>query len=122
MKKIIRSKFDLFSEWVADNLGQPIAFAIALCAILLWAAFGPVTNFSQTWQLIVNTGTTIATFLMVFLLQNTQNRDTAALFDRLDEVRMNQELILDLERRLSERLIMIELVLDKKDNGAITDV
>lgn len=122
MKKIIRSKFDLFSEWVADNLGQPIAFAIALCAILLWAAFGPVTNFSQTWQLIVNTGTTIATFLMVFLLQNTQNRDTAALFDRLDEVRMNQELILDLERRLSERLMMIELVLDKKDNGAITDV
>lgn len=122
MKKIIRSKFDLFSEWVADNLGQPIAFAIALCAILLWAAFGPVTNFSQTWQLIVNTRTTIATFLMVFLLQNTQNRDTAALFDRLDEVRMNQELILDLERRLSERLMMIELVLDKKDNGAITDV
>lgn len=113
MKKIIRSKFDLFSEWVADNLGKPVSFAIALSSILLWAGFGPLTHFSQTWQLIVNTGTTIATFLMVFLLQNTQNRDTLELHDRLETIARQQELILNLERRLSERVMEVELQLDK---------
>lgn len=113
MKKIIRNKFDLFSEWVGDNLGKPAAFAIALSCILLWAAWGPFAHFSETWQLIVNTGTTIATFLMVFLLQNTQNRDTKETHECLQNVLHQQELILDLERRLAERVTQIELLLDK---------
>lgn len=66
--------------------GQPAAFAIALSVILLWLAGGPLFHYSDTWQLVVNTATTIATFLMVFLIQNSQNRDAAALQAKLDEL------------------------------------
>lgn len=113
MNKILRSNFDRFSEWIADNLGKPVAFALALSAVLIWAACGPLANFSQTWQLIINTGTTIATFLMVFLLQNTQNRDTAETHDILKEVRDNQRRIADQQRRMAECLTEIRLSLDK---------
>lgn len=114
MNKIIRGKFDLFSEWIADHLGKPVAFAIALSAVLLWAVWGPFAGFSQTWQLIINTGTTIATFLMVFLLQNTQNRDTTEVHEMLREIRRNQRLLIELERRHGERLTTIELWIDHK--------
>ncbi len=66
--------------------GQPLTFASALLIIILWGVTGPVFGFSDTWQLIINTGTTIVTFLMVFLIQNSQNRDAAAMQAKLDEL------------------------------------
>jgi low affinity Fe/Cu permease len=78
--------FTDFSNWVAQVSGRPMTFAICLFVILLWALSGPIFGFSDTWQLVVNTGTTIVTFLMVFLIQNTQNRDGAAIQAKLDEL------------------------------------
>ena len=118
MNKILRSKFDLFSEWIADSLGKPVSFVVALSSVLLWAAWGPFAGFSQTWQLIINTGTTIATFLMVFLLQNTQNRDTTEVHDMLREIRSNQRTLLDVQRKLNERIMTIEYELDKSRKSA----
>jgi low affinity Fe/Cu permease len=108
----LSKKFDHISEWIADSLGKPLAFTLALSAIVVWAIWGPFTGFSQTWQLVVNTGTTIATFLMVFLLQNTQNRDTEDLHEMIREVLTNQERILSAQRRLNERITAIEYELD----------
>jgi len=71
---------------LASAVGQPLAFVVALTAIILWAASGPIFGFSDTWQLIVNTTTTIITFLMVFLIQNAQNRDAASMQSKLDEL------------------------------------
>jgi low affinity Fe/Cu permease len=71
---------------IATAAGQPLTFTLALLVILVWAVTGPVFNYSDTWQLIINTGTTIVTFLMVFLIQNSQNRDAAAMQAKLDEV------------------------------------
>jgi len=113
MNKILRNRFDLFSEWVGDNLGKPTTFAMALITILFWAGFGPFTHYSETWQLIVNTGTTIATFLMVFLLQNTQNRDTAETHECLKELRKQTEIVMKLTRMHGEALTKIQLSLDK---------
>jgi len=70
----------------ADWVGQPVAFFLAVLLIIMWAIAGPWAGFSDTWQLIINTGTTIATFLILFLIQNTQNRDTKALHLKLDEL------------------------------------
>jgi len=70
----------------ASATGQPLAFAIALLLILLWISTGPLFGWSDTWQLVVNTATTIITFLMVFLIQNSQNRDAAAIQAKLDEM------------------------------------
>jgi low affinity Fe/Cu permease len=67
-------------------MGQPAAFGGALAVIVLWAITGPIFNYSDTWQLVVNTGTTIITFLMVFLIQNTQNKDAEAMHIKLDEL------------------------------------
>jgi low affinity Fe/Cu permease len=78
--------FSSFSSWVAQVTGRPATFALCILVILLWAITGPLFRFSDTWQLVVNTGTTIVTFLMVFLIQNTQNRDGAAIQAKLDEV------------------------------------
>ena len=71
---------------IATAAGQPFAFVLAFLIILLWGVIGPVFHFSDTWQLVVNTGTTIVTFLMVFLIQNTQNRDSLAMHLKLDEI------------------------------------
>ena len=71
---------------IAHWMGKPIAFLIALGAVLVWAATGPMFGYSDTWQLVINTSTTIVTFLMVFLIQNTQNRDTMALQLKLSEL------------------------------------
>lgn len=78
--------FTEFAGWIAHISGKPLTFAISLVIILIWALSGPVFHFSDTWQLIINTGTTIVTFLMVFLIQNTQNRDGAAIQAKLDEL------------------------------------
>ncbi|NNM76446.1 low affinity iron permease family protein [Sphingomonas sp. ID1715] len=78
--------FARFATSVAMLAGQPIAFVLALGAILLWLLSGPLFAWSDTWQLVVNTATTIITFLMVFLIQNSQNRDAAAMQAKLDEL------------------------------------
>ena len=80
------SWFTRFSKLVARVTGQPASFALAVLVILAWAITGPLFQWSDTWQLIVNTGTTIVTFLMVFLIQSTQNRDAEAVHIKLDEL------------------------------------
>jgi len=78
--------FSRFSQTAAHATGTPAAFLLATASIILWAATGPVFGYSDTWQLVINTATTIITFLMVFLIQNTQNRDTMALQVKLAEL------------------------------------
>jgi low affinity Fe/Cu permease len=80
------SWFTRFAKMTARRAGHPATFCIVVSIILLWAATGPLFGFSDTWQLIINTGTTIITFLMVFLIQNTQNRDSEAIQVKLDEL------------------------------------
>src|SRR2546423_15394603 len=80
------SPFGKFAKKVARATGHPTAFALALLTVLVWLATGPIFGFSDTWQLVINTGTTIVTFLMVFLIQNTQNRDSVAMQLKLDEL------------------------------------
>lgn len=80
------SLFTRFAKWAARATGRPGTFIGAVIIILLWAITGPGFDFSDTWQLVINTGTTIITFLMVFLIQNTQNRDTEAMQIKLDEL------------------------------------
>jgi low affinity Fe/Cu permease len=80
---------DLFrttAHWTSDKVGSPLAFAAAVLVILAWGITGPLFDYSDTWQLIINTATTILTFLMVFLIQNTQNRDARAIHLKLDEL------------------------------------
>ena len=80
------SPFTRFAKWTSRAAGHPATFAVAALIILVWAATGPIFEFSDTWQLVINTSTTIITFLMVFLIQNTQNRDSAAMQLKLDEL------------------------------------
>ena len=85
-----RMIFDRFARWTEHQLGRSVTFALAFLSIVLWGATGPFFGWSDTWQLVINTGTTIVTFLMVFVIQNTQNRDTQALQLKLDElIRVN---------------------------------
>jgi len=78
--------FTWFASRISFVSGQPLAFVIACLTILVWAVTGPVFGFSDTWQLVINTGTTIVTFLMVFLIQNSTNRDAASMQAKLDEL------------------------------------
>ncbi len=80
------SPFSRFAKWTARAAGHPVVFLIAVLIILGWAITGPLFGFGDTWQLVINTGTTIVTFLMVFLIQNTQNRDSAVVQLKLDEL------------------------------------
>ena len=82
----IAESFTRFAKATARASGKPTTFGLALLVILTWAVTGPIFRFSDTWQLIINTGTTIVTFLMVFLIQNTQNRDSVAMQIKLDEL------------------------------------
>ena len=81
-----RFRFSRFARAVAGATGRPIAFILAVSVILVWAVTGPLFHYSDTWQLVINTGTTVITFLMVFLIQNTQNRDSQSIHFKLDEL------------------------------------
>ena len=100
--------FTDFSKWIAEVAGHPISFSFALLTIIVWGATGPLFGYSDTWQLVINTGTTIVTFLMVFLIQKTQNRDTQAIHLKLDElIRVTEgarNVMLDLEHMDDENL------------------
>jgi low affinity Fe/Cu permease len=78
--------FDKFARKTSEAVGSPIASVLAITVIIIWAITGPIFKFSDTWQLVINTGTTIVTFLMVFLIQNSQNRDAKAVQIKLDEL------------------------------------
>jgi low affinity Fe/Cu permease len=78
--------FTVIATRIASWAGQPFSFVLALALIIIWGATGPIFHYSDTWQLVVNTATTIITFLMVFLIQNSQNRDAAAMQAKLDEL------------------------------------
>jgi low affinity Fe/Cu permease len=86
MNKTHKPFFHTLAKNTAIWSGKPTAFLVALAIVLIWVVTGPLFNYSDTWQLVINTGTTIVTFLMVFLIQNSQNRDTKALQIKLDEL------------------------------------
>ena len=86
MNKTIKSFFEKFSAKVTKATGKPLAFILAVVVIIAWAATGPIFHYSDTWQLVINTGTTIITFLMVFVIQQSQNKDTMALQIKLNEL------------------------------------
>ncbi|MFK0310371.1 low affinity iron permease family protein [Pseudomonas sp. NPDC090233] len=94
-------KFDRFAQWLANFTGRPMSFAVALLLILAWGVSGPLFDYNDTWQLVINTSTTIITFLMVFLIQNTQNRDNDELHIKIDELlrttKRAHKALLDLE-------------------------
>lgn len=81
-----KSFFQRFSQHVSAIVGSALAFYLAVGVVVVWACFGPWARYSENWQLVINTGTTIVTFLMVFIIQNTQNRDNKALHLKLDEL------------------------------------
>src|SRR5215211_9204776 len=85
------ARFNKMAQWTAAHAGRASTFCLALAVIVVWGISGPIFGWSDTWQLVINTGTTIGTFLMVFLIQSTQSRDTRALHLKLDElIRVNQ--------------------------------
>lgn len=100
--------FRKLAHKTSEIVGSPLAFALATLVILLWAVSGPSYKYSDTWQLIINTGTTILTFLMVFLIQNTQNRDAKAIHLKLDELikstKSARNKMVDLEEMSDEEL------------------
>ena len=126
-KKSLTHFFGTVAQSASQKLGHAGSFVTALLLIVVWAALGPAFDYSNTWQLVINTGTTIVTFLMVFLIQNTQNRDMAALHLKLDElIRVNvdaRDKLLNLEdltegelTQLKENFLTIGKQSDQTDN------
>jgi len=117
-----QSWFTRMAMAVSKAAGEPYTFVIAIGVVIVWAISGPIFGFGDTWQLVINTGTTIVTFLMVFLIQNSQNRDTEALQIKLDElinaVRGANEALLDLEQLDEKELDKIRKTYLAKAAGA----
>lgn len=113
----MRNSFRKFAHWTSSVAGSPWAFTIAFLAIVAWAISGPFFNFSTSWQLIVNTGTTILTFLMVFLIQNTQNRDSHAVHLKLDElikaIDSARNQLIDIEDSSDEAISRLDIEFDE---------
>src|SRR4051812_32176246 len=103
----MRKFFNVCAARTSAGAGHPLTFAIAVGVIVVWAVTGPLFHYSDTWQLVINTGTTIVTFLMVFLIQNSQNRDAAAMQAKLDE-------LLRAVEQAREQFIGIEHLTDKE--------
>jgi low affinity Fe/Cu permease len=125
----IRDAFAIFARKTSDLLGSAWVFVCALLVIVIWAITGPTFGFSDTWQLIINTGTTIVTFLMVFLIQNTQNRDAKAVHLKLDELIRAlgpaRNKLVDLEKLSDDDLKKLEQEFEKlrkKAEGAKEEV
>ncbi len=118
---IIKARFKEFSTWVTKATGTSTAFLIACLVIIIWACTGPFFDYSETWQLIINTGTTIVTFLMIFIIQQSQNRDTTAIHLKLNELIAANELT---SNRLvaSEDLTEEELEVIKKYYKKISEL
>jgi low affinity Fe/Cu permease len=108
----VRDAFRVFARQSSNILGNAWAFILAILIIVVWGVTGPMFHFSDTWQLIINTGTTIVTFLMVFLIQNTQNRDAKAVHLKLDEliraVKGARNRLVDLEKLSDDELLKLE--------------
>jgi low affinity Fe/Cu permease len=102
MQRFIKSRFEILAEWISRNLGHPYAFCMAFFTVFLWAMLGPLFGFSDTWQLVINTGTTIVTFLMVFLLQNTGNRGIEQMDQRIQLLEAQNQQLLHAIQRLTQ--------------------
>lgn len=102
MNEFITARFDAVSNWISVVMGSPVSFLLALSTVLMWLLTGPFFGFSDTWQLIINTGTTIITFLMVFLLQNTGNRTIDEMHDRLKTLERQNAALLKEMRKANE--------------------
>jgi len=117
----MNEKFHHFAVKVAGLVGSPLAFVLAILTIAVWLVTGPVFGYSDTWQLIINTGTTIVTFLVVFLIQNTQNRDARAIHLKLDEliraVKGARNRLVELEKCSDEELAALEKEMDRIHQG-----
>lgn len=112
-RRVPNEVFRKFAHRTAELVGTPAAFTLALAVILLWVCTGPLFHFSDTWQLVINTATTIVTFLMVFLIQNSQNRDARAFHLKLDElikgVRGARTEMVDLEELTDQELELMHV-------------
>jgi low affinity Fe/Cu permease len=121
-KSAMKQMFRNFSHGVAEAVGSPWAFLAGLAVTIFWAATGPLFDYSDTWQLVINTGTTIITFLMVFLIQSTQNRDSKALHLKLDEliraVGSARNRLVDLENCTDEEIAVLEKEFHRLRNRA----
>jgi low affinity Fe/Cu permease len=119
-----RNEFSSFAQVVSHATGHPTAFLLALLVVVVWAATGPLFGYSDTWQLVINTGTTIVTFLMVFLIQNTQNRDTLSLQLKLSELVLAQKgahnSFVDLENLSDDELERMHVELSKRADHTLT--
>jgi low affinity Fe/Cu permease len=113
----MRKLFNNVATFIATAAGQPLTFVLAILVIVVWAVSGPVFHFSDTWQLVVNTGTTIITFLMVFLIQNSQNRDGAAMQAKLDEllraVEKAREKFIGIEHLTDQQIELVRTALER---------
>jgi low affinity Fe/Cu permease len=111
------NSFHLFAAKISEMVGSKWAFAVALLMIALWVILGPYYRYSDTWQLVINTATTIVTFLMVFLIQNTQNRDARAIHLKLDEIIRSIDLaaneMIDIEHLSDEELHKLSVKFEK---------
>src|ERR1700753_2268090 len=127
----MNSLFSKFATKIADLSGKPATFVVAVVLVLAWAVSGPFFDYSETWQLVINTSTTIVTFLMVFVLQNSQNRDGKALQAKLDELilssqaqntfvgieKLDEEALLKMSKSLARKAECVAEVAEEKAGG-----